>query len=390
LQKREKELLEQFKDEWLRDLPRAVQKGASYSRGFVSLLRLDTTRYRAKILPRWDRELAVALHLNGSASVLESAVQRGLLDNIRMASLRVSADRESVADGLASAIASARSVASLRELTFEAGILHDAGFNALAGSAVLRELRNLSIGGDLTAENWATLANSPIVERLEKLSLNSVWYFGASSRNRPGLEGAAAVAAASRLSGLTQLWLSSSQIGWSGLQAILTSRHLNALRQLQIDDYTLGRTPSTALELNLPNLEQLRLNHSGLSDDGLRAIIASPLAQRISNLDLSENSVTATGIQALADGGPYSRLETLDLSSNPLGDDGLKILSRSEAFPALRSLRLKFVRITDTGASRMLSACWADQLKELWLGSSDFITPWMRDKLRTRYGEVVR
>jgi uncharacterized protein (TIGR02996 family) len=389
LQKRANELLEQFQDEWLRGLPGAVQKEAYLSRGFVESLSFNTARYMGELLPRWDQELPVAVYLAGSARLLESAVRRGLLDNIRMASLSVSTDRSAVADGLASAIASSPSVANLRVLTFESQVLRDVGITAVAASAVLRELRGLSIAGDLTTATLATLADSPIVERLETLSLTGIGYFGASG-SRPGPEGAAALAASTRLSGLSHLQLSSNEIGWSGLQAILTSRHLNTLRQLQIDDDALGGTPSAALELNLPNLEQLRLCRCELSDDDLLAFIASLLVQRISDLDLSDNRVTAAGIQALADGGPYSRLESLDLSANLLGNEGLKILSRSEAFPALRRLSLINVNIDDTGASRMLSACWADQLKELWLGSSDFITPWMRDKLRERYGEVAR
>lgn len=100
-----------------------------------------------------------------------------------------------------------------------------------------------------------------------------------------------------------------------------------------------------ALLGDLPYLEQLILNDTGLRDEHL-----APLAGlvRLNSLSLGRNALTGEGLRHLS---RLRGLETLALRGNPdLGDQGLEVIGR---LSRLRVLDLALCNVSDAGIARL-------------------------------------
>src|SRR5262249_28286434 len=100
-----------------------------------------------------------------------------------------------------------------------------------------------------------------------------------------------------------------------GLEALLQSPHLGALRNLRIG--------------------------SRITDPGVRVLAAAPAASRLRRLDLSWNhQLGVAGAGALGASGHPTKPEGLDPPGTKIGDGGALALIHSTRLPNLRMLRV--------------------------------------------------
>ena len=80
---------------------------------------------------------------------------------------------------------------------------------------------------------------------------------------------------------------------------------------------------------HLSSLTHLQLRFSGMGDDGVNALIQSPLLRRLEWLALRNGTITDYGARALADCAAAKALRRLDLSRNRVTQNGLNLLKRA-------------------------------------------------------------
>ena len=101
----------------------------------------------------------------------------------------------------------------------------------------------------------------------------------------------------------------------AGLHRLSLSPSLVALAALDVSDNT--DVAGLFEDPHLPALTELRLHQTALDDDGLTALLASPLAAQLRVLDLSSNRLTDARLLLEAE---LPALRVLDVSKNPLGE----------------------------------------------------------------------
>jgi uncharacterized protein (TIGR02996 family) len=216
----------------------------------------------------------------------------------------------------------------VEDVTLHAALFLE-GADQLFSRIPLRMVRPLKIG-----PVWSELLTSPHLLRLRGLDLHN----SALSQTR-----CKALAASERLAGLHELNLGANgQMGAAGFNAILGSRYLGSLRQLDLNN-----------------------NHVG--DDALAALVGNDNFPQLRHLDLSSNGIGPEGVSHLARAPWLSRLERLDLSGNPLGDEGVRRLAESGILAGHRSLRLAEVGLTAEGVRSLVHCPHLSELTELHL-----------------------
>lgn len=126
-----------------------------------------------------------------------------------------------------------------------------------------------------------------------------------------------------------------------GLRALVESKHLNKLRQLDIGDNWLFRIPAAEHEEmtrllmalgNLPSLTDLGLGGIGLLAPVIEELAAQLWMARLSDLDLHGNCAGSAGGRALAESPHLGDIEHLDLRDNdgetPISDEVKQLLTR--------------------------------------------------------------
>ena len=389
------DLLAQFRDEWLSNIPvisRYKHLDHVFKRGFVNYVSVDANQNRisATSPSPWHREPVGYLALTGAAEVVERVLRSRWIEGLN--SLNLAFGRQVDIDAqIAASVAVAPFCVGLRHLGLTHWHFPDQVIRELVGSPHLLQLRELHLAGEFSSAGWAALVNSPLADQLEYLYLASwVPHGGAPDRRRIGPEAAVVLASAERLANLRRLNLIANRLGVDGLRAILSSEHLGRLGILAINGESLsasGRVPFGTRVL--PNLEQLWMASCQVSPDTLRGFGACGLLAQLKLLHLVNEPLSQETIQALLDGhsGPY-RLEVLTLVNTGIGDEGVKLLARSDRFPKLWNLDLSLVGMTDVGAEAILNAPWADQLERLEL-VQNALSPAMHDRLQSRFGDVV-
>jgi uncharacterized protein (TIGR02996 family) len=138
----------------------------------------------------------------------------------------------------------------------------------------------------------------------------------------------------------------------SDFVAVLSSPHLTNLTTLDAggghnygDDFLRELLETADREggrkgVMLPSLRKLRrlsLRGMGITDDGVRMLAHSPLAETLTGLDLSGGPITRAGISALVKSPLWPQLEELNLSWNTFHDaESLRLL-----FSSLRRSRIR-------------------------------------------------
>lgn len=220
----------------------------------------------------------------------------------------------------AKALAECPKLGSLIVLRLDDNYIGDLGLAAIAASPYLAALRKLQIDlNDLGPDGVQALANSATVVGLEELILGDAigpsagmalgrspyrTDFGQGrARDEIGASGAAILAQAQNLAGLTYLDMRS-DIGVEGGRALAASPYLRDLRSLLLPGGWIGDkgVESLARSPVAANLEYLDVPYNDLTDKGAYALAASPYlgCLKPGGLDMtSNNGITEAGWRAL-------------------------------------------------------------------------------------------
>ncbi len=269
--RREQELLDRHRDEWLRDVPPPLRKEYMFERGFVGWLHCSALEF-----------------LRGAERLFRHAPVRSV--RLKHATRRLAE------------LAACPYLARLSRINFSAAGNHIDGAGARAffasphlGGLVELDLKYNAIG----PQGAAALAACRHLAGLRHLSL---------THNRIGDEGAAALADSPHLANLEALDLYGNDIGDAGATALAASPHLNRLDALTLTSNAVGPAGVEALAAakGLPALTRLRLAYNPVGDRGAAALLGSPRLgplstrlRRLRELDLRGCRISAAAAAAL-------------------------------------------------------------------------------------------
>jgi uncharacterized protein (TIGR02996 family) len=195
--------------------------------------------------------------------------------------------------------------------------------------------------------------------------------------------------------GLTALTLRCSASIHKGAPLLARSRHAPRLRRVNL---TFGATSAAGLGQLVTSdvfadLEELRLERSGLRADGVQTLARRPEWPRLRRLhlannflddaalaalawlrlpalrrlDLSSNRLSATGLRELTAAPWCPGLEWLDLSGNDLGDEGARVLAGAASLANLHRLTLRWCRMSNEAARALAESPHLTRLHTLEL-----------------------
>ena len=191
----------------------------------------------------------------------------------------------------------------LRGLSLAGGV-SPASLASLLAAPELAGLRSvrLSCPPTLAAGQAEVLASLP---RLEELNLEV---------NRLGAEVVRDLVAWPGWPTLRRLHLSENQLGPDGALLLAAAPPAAALESLSLGrNYLYERGVTALATARLPALRSLDLNGNECGDGGLRALLASPLAGQLTELNLGGNALTASAVAILADWPGLRQLRGLSL-----------------------------------------------------------------------------
>ena len=306
---REKELLDDHRDEWLAPFRRLVS-AAEFRRGFVEDVKVSVWHFVA---------FADALFATGP-------VRRAHLLDIHPAE-------------------------GLRVLQVVLESPHVARLTGLT-------ITNTRLGEPLAR----TLATAPGLAGLKSLDM---------TRNELGDGGAAELASGSCLGSLEELDLTGNEIGGQGAEALANARHWSRLRRLTLNQNAAGSTGAVRVAGtdSLPKLDRLELAGNRVGDRLAETPNPSALL-RVSRLDLSDNGLTADGVQLVLADSVAAGVRYLDLSHNPLGDAGVAVLAESPHAAGLHTLRLSHARVRNAGVVALARSPYLSRLTALDLSNN--------------------
>jgi uncharacterized protein (TIGR02996 family) len=163
---------------------------------------------------------------------------------------------------------------------------------------------------NVTGDDVAELTASPVLGRLNSLSVGPDGWYGWKGDVAIGHVAAELVGGSPHATALTHLNLSDCVIGPVGATALARSPHLRGLVYLDLGGWDC--TPANLIR-----------------DAGARALADSPFLTRLEHLNLMECVITAAGVAALAESPNAAGLTHLYLSGNRLGAAGLRALADS-------------------------------------------------------------
>jgi uncharacterized protein (TIGR02996 family) len=254
-----------------------------------------------------------------------------------------------------SALLAEGALPSLIELDLSSARLGDNGLRQLArlpGLARLRRLRLIMGGfGDAGA---AALIESPHLAPIEELGLGCLNFDEPDTRI-----GDSTLAVLSRpgcLPALRKLRLHQAQAQPEAWQGFARSPLAGRLSHLDLD-----QTPLDAREVEaLFHKARLKLGSLGLGvlrcdQRALELLLRSPVVRGLRKLDLSSvgEDFGARGARLLAEGPPLKHLRELHLNFNSLGDAGAEALADGNVLSGLRVLALFGNQIGPSGAARL-------------------------------------
>jgi uncharacterized protein (TIGR02996 family) len=198
-------------------------------------------------------------------------------------------------------------------------------------------------------EMIATVARSPHAAHLRALTAS-----GSACTDAMAFD----LARSPFLKGLVKLFLARGEIGPEGAEALL------------------GGSP--------PHLEELTLRGNPIGNRGALALARFVYARDDPYLDLWSTGVTAEGIAALVESGLLAGRTDLNLDDNQIGDAGVAALASCRDLAGLRSLWLWDVGMTEVGVQALLNSPHLSA--ELSLHShGNAISPETQTALRERF-----
>jgi Ran GTPase-activating protein (RanGAP) involved in mRNA processing and transport len=208
----------------------------------------------------------------------------------------------------------ATSMPNLTKLDLSACHIASAGYDALAASTALINLRELRlVDNRARAQSIIALVNSPVMANLTHLDLNyteighEVFTAIAQSaalsnlqhlhlaENSAGDEGVIALAQSTTLTNLTWLDLSENEIGADGATALCTSPVASKLTYLRLDyNEEIGNSIATALAApssTLYSILELSLEYVEMDDEGVLQLLATTNLDQLNILCIDGNSM---------------------------------------------------------------------------------------------------
>jgi uncharacterized protein (TIGR02996 family) len=233
--------------------------------------------------------------------------------------------------------------------------------------------------GDVISDDVALFTKLPFLEGITELRIGGV----ADDKV------ATMIANCPRLSRLRTLCLPSPSA--AGVRTLVTSAHLQHLASLDLGcGKSLGREGAKALALaNLPDLQTLFLNSTGIGADGASVLAGAPVLKTIKTLALESCQLGTAGVRALVDSPLARAIALLDVANNDLDFEAINALVESPNLTSLRSLYLSFNwGIDDQSVERLADA---PSLQSLWhvAVTGCGLTARGVDTLYRRFGKVT-
>jgi uncharacterized protein (TIGR02996 family) len=171
-------------------------------------------------------------------------------------------------------------------------------------------------------------------------------------------------------------------LGRSGLEQLLTSRHLGTLESLRFLHQGLGDAGLDLLAMSgaavLPRLRELSVERDRVTARGVAALVQTKWGAGLERLSLAHNELGPEGAEVLAGRRGEPRLRALNLDANRLGEPGAVALARSPRLAGLRHLSLEGNGIPRAGLDALLGSPHLRRLESLGLGGN-----WLGEAGRT-------
>jgi uncharacterized protein (TIGR02996 family) len=309
LRERERALLDQHREEWLRPVYDLFRGAGPRPGGWRRWFRPSDA------VPVWGTEFRRGFV--EWLAVDPVAFVRHAVDLLRVTPLRcLSLNVSEVADGPAvlAAVIACPQLAAMRELALITHPLRLHEVRRLTGCLSLTGLRDLFLECDgLDRASVQALADADWLSRLETLGVMT-----SDPGNVPWAE-ALLEAPASR--GLVELFISSREPATDLLTRLGRSPPFIRLVALSLHDLQIGDSDLDEFLTWLPStLTRLSLSTTRLGDLAAVSLARSPRIRQLRRLDLSQNRITDTGALTLADSPHLLAPTRLDLSGNPISE----------------------------------------------------------------------
>ncbi|HEY1189131.1 MAG TPA: hypothetical protein VGE74_15865, partial [Gemmata sp.] len=355
-----------------------------FSRGFVNEVVIDAAVFAERGDELWAVSPVSELHLGH----LEPAAER-LADCPHLARVRALNLSGAVAPAALRTLLGSPHLAGLHRLALESLPFEDDDIRALAEGAAWPSLRSFSV-----SECPATGATLPeLVGRfphLESLSLSFMQSFagrhlaGVLAALNPdrfrtlgadytslGTAGMRALAGATRLTGITELWLRGCGFTSESMEVLAGTTHLKQVKKLYLGNDDLGEAGGVAVA-GWPGLRTLQVIHfdrGNIGTGGAVALATSPHLGRPEELFLRGNGIGDAGAEAVAACDGFSELRELELSRNRITSAGARALATSPRLRHLRQLQLEYNALDDEGAGAISASPHLRGLR--WLTLAD-------------------
>jgi uncharacterized protein (TIGR02996 family) len=223
-----------------------------------------------------------------------------------------------------------------------------------AAGRPIAELRELTLTGYPEYEAFEWVAESPQLSTLRRLTVRSVW----SDFER--------LIASPHLANLRSLRLPGNNLGNRGIRDLTESATLSSLEELDFssmsrheryrpDEVLRAASMKALMEwAGLASIRSLNLSGNDLNRDGLQALLRSPHVGALKELSLRDARLDGQAMAEFDSALPRLRLETLDLGENILEELGVAYVASATCLRELKVLRLDRCEIPLSGA-RVLS-----------------------------------
>jgi uncharacterized protein (TIGR02996 family) len=231
------------------------------------------------------------------------------------------------------------------------------------------------------------------VKALEYLPEGNVTGLRRLSIRAPITDTGATFLGAAPLENLSALDVSGCDLGPVGFRQIVSSTHLRQLVSLVAFRNRFGCDGLTALAASplAGRLTVLELQNTGIGDRGIAALAESAILERLvgPGLNLSMNPISDAGAESLARCPHLAPFTELILRDCRVGDAGARALAESSHVANLAYLDLWQNRIGDAGAKALATSPHLGSIRDLSLRDNRIETSGAR-VLQKRFGERVK
>ncbi|EFC43269.1 leucine rich repeat family protein [Naegleria gruberi] len=291
---------------------------------------------------------------NASIQIISESENMSLLETLVLLNNRIDGT------GLLS-IANSKFLNNLTELNIAACNPVLDPFKELMKSENLKKLKTLQINNTLLTNEHV----KAIAQNLSELTCLEV--HGSKIRQND----IKTISQSPAMRNLTELRVTSNNIGDEGLISLANSDNITELRSLLCfgSIITTDAIATMCLSTNFANLTDISL--SEVSNDGVRCLTQSKHITKLEKLYLCKGSIDVNGCEMLSMCENLVNLKFLLIGSNPLGDEGVYALVNSPYITKLLDLDLFSVGLTDEGVKSIVQSNNLIHLEKLFLASNN-------------------